>query len=79
MLLSILGMLIVTVFTFNPFFKPTAENDSPKISIPLSWGIAFDFVFVLMFISSILSINPEWVEKSETSKQVRRKKRAING
>lgn len=52
MLFSILGFLIVTIFTFNPF------SERPLITIPLSWGFAFDLVFIMMFIASVLSITP---------------------
>ncbi len=52
MLTSMLGILIVTVYTV-----------SGRIS--LEWGAAFDFVFVLMFIASVLSITPPWLQKEE--------------
>ncbi len=63
MLISILGFLIVSVFTFNPFFHPSEGVEKPKFTIPLPWGIAFDIVFVIMLISSILSITPPELEK----------------
>ncbi len=76
MLISILGILIVTVFTFNPFFKAENSSDSPNISIPLPWGIAFDIVFIIMFISSIISINPPWIEGDAPQKKVKKAKKA---
>jgi len=45
MLTAMLGLIITTVYTtYN--------------KIGLSWGIAFDIVFGLMFFASILSITP---------------------
>ena len=46
MLASILGFLIITVYTASG-------------KIPLTWGFTFDFVLALMFIASVLSITPD--------------------
>ncbi len=46
-LISILGMIITTVFTASG-------------RIELSWGVAFDLVFALMFIASMISITPKF-------------------
>ncbi|MBI2141157.1 hypothetical protein HYU16_01915 [Candidatus Woesearchaeota archaeon] len=46
-LISILGMIITTVFTVSG-------------RIELSWGVAFDLVFALMFIASMMSITPRF-------------------
>jgi hypothetical protein len=44
-LTSLLGLIITTVFTISG-------------RIGVSWGISFDLVFLLMFISSMMSITP---------------------
>ncbi len=44
-LTGMLGLIITTVFTASG-------------RVDLSWGIAFDVVFALMFIASIISISP---------------------
>lgn len=49
-LTAIFGMAITTVFTISG-------------RIPLSWGVAFDIVFALMFISSIISITPRFPDR----------------
>jgi len=46
-LVSIFGLIITTVFTVSG-------------RVNLSWGVAFDLVFLLMFISSMLSISPRF-------------------
>ena len=46
-LVSILGLIITTVFTASA-------------RVPLSWGVAFDLVFALMFIASMISITPRF-------------------
>lgn len=46
-LISILGLIITTVFTVSG-------------RIELSWGVAFDLVFALMFIASMMSITPKF-------------------
>ncbi|MBI2142368.1 hypothetical protein HYU15_02680 [Candidatus Woesearchaeota archaeon] len=50
MITAIIGLMIVTVYTAYG-------------RIDLKWGVAFDFVFAMMFIASILSITPPWMEK----------------
>jgi len=45
MLTSMLGFLLVTVYTFSGRISAT-------------WGFAFDLVFIIMFISSVVSITP---------------------
>lgn len=45
MLTSILGFLVVTIYTASGRF-------------PADWGVSFGLVFVLMFIASIVSITP---------------------
>ncbi len=80
MLISILGILIVSIFTFNPFFVPSGPNDKPKINIDLSYGIAFDIVFFLMLVASILSITPPGIEPVPAAvprKAMSRKKKII--
>ena len=52
MLSSMLGFLIVTVYTFYG-------------RLDLKWGVAFGFVFALMFIASVLSITPPDLDKSD--------------
>lgn len=44
-LTSILGLIITTVFTISG-------------RINLSWGVAFDLVFLIMFLSSMITITP---------------------
>lgn len=46
-LTSILGLIITTVFTASG-------------RVPLSWGVAFDLVFAIMFIASVVSITPRF-------------------
>ena len=46
-LISILGLIITTVFTVSG-------------RIDLSWGVAFDLVFGLMFVASMISITPKF-------------------
>ena len=46
-LIGMLGFIITTVFTVSG-------------RVPLSWGIAFDIVFALMFIASMISITPKF-------------------
>ncbi len=46
-LISILGLIITTVFTASGRVEP-------------SWGVAFDLVFALMFIASMMSITPKF-------------------
>ncbi|MBI2176712.1 hypothetical protein HYU40_05220 [Candidatus Woesearchaeota archaeon] len=46
-LIGLLGFIITTVFTVSG-------------RVPLSWGVAFDIVFVLMFIASMISITPKF-------------------
>ncbi len=46
-LISILGLIITTVFTVSG-------------RIDLSWGVSFDLVFALMFIASMMSITPKF-------------------
>ena len=46
-LISILGLIITTVFTVSG-------------RVDLSWGISFDLVFALMFIASMMSITPKF-------------------
>ncbi len=50
MLTGILGFMITTVYTASG-------------KLPLKWGVAFDLVFILMFIASVLSITPPPVGK----------------
>lgn len=50
MITAIIGLMIVTVYTVDG-------------KIDLKWGVAFDFVFAMMFIASVLSITPPWMEK----------------
>ena len=45
MITSILGFLVVTVYTLYE-----------KIS--LTWGFTFDLIFVIMFVASVASITP---------------------
>ena len=52
MLMSILGILIFTVYTSSG-------------RIPLPWGFAFVFVCFLGFIASMLSITPSWIDPSK--------------
>ncbi|MBI2144931.1 hypothetical protein HYU18_01270 [Candidatus Woesearchaeota archaeon] len=46
-LIAIFGLILTTVFTASG-------------RIPLSWGAAFDLVFALMFIASMISITPRF-------------------
>lgn len=46
-LTSILGLVVTTVFTASG-------------RVPLSWGVAFDLVFALMFLASMVSITPRF-------------------
>lgn len=46
-LIGMLGFIITTVFTVSG-------------RVPLSWGVAFDIVFALMFIASMISITPRF-------------------
>ena len=46
-LISILGLIITTVFTVSG-------------RVDLSWGVAFDLVFGLMFVASMISITPRF-------------------
>lgn len=46
-LIGMLGFIITTVFTVSG-------------RVPLSWGVAFDTVFALMFIASMISITPRF-------------------
>ena len=46
-LISILGLIITTVFTVSG-------------RIDMSWGVAFDLVFGLMFVASMISITPRF-------------------
>lgn len=46
-LTSMLGLIITTVFTVSG-------------RIDVSWGVAFDVVFALMFIASMVSITPRF-------------------
>lgn len=52
MITGIIGFLTVTVYTASG-------------RIGLDWGIAFDFVFGMMFIASVLSITPPGLGKQE--------------
>tara|TARA_Y100000310_G_scaffold308133_1_gene350918 strand:+ start:7803 stop:8030 length:228 start_codon:yes stop_codon:yes gene_type:complete len=45
MLTSMLGFLVVTIYTIYE-------------RISLTWGFAFDLIFVIMFIASVASITP---------------------
>ena len=49
MLTSMLGFLVVTVYTFYG-------------RLPATWGFTFDLIFVIMFIASVLSITPSLKE-----------------
>ena len=46
-LIGMLGLIITTVFTVSG-------------RVPLSWGVAFDLVFALMFVASMISITPKF-------------------
>ena len=46
-LIGMLGFIITTVFTVSG-------------RVPLSWGVAFDLVFALMFVASMISITPKF-------------------
>ncbi len=46
-LIGLMGLIITTVFTASG-------------RVPLSWGVAFDIVFALMFIASMISITPKF-------------------
>lgn len=46
-LVGMLGFIITTVFTVSG-------------RVPLSWGVAFDIVFALMFLASMISITPRF-------------------
>ena len=48
-LTGLMGFIITTVFTVSG-------------RVPLSWGVAFDLVFMLMFISSMISITPRFTD-----------------
>ena len=48
-LTGMLGFIITTVLTASG-------------RAPLSWGVAFDIVFALMFLSSMISITPSFSE-----------------
>ena len=48
-LTGLLGFIITTVLTASG-------------RVPLSWGVAFDIVFALMFIASMVSITPSSTE-----------------
>ena len=49
-LTGMMGFIITTVLTASG-------------RVPLSWGVAFDIVFALMFVSSMVSITPSFLEK----------------
>ncbi len=49
MLTSILGLLVTTVYTAYG-------------RLPLKWGVAFDTVFAIMLVASVISITPKWLE-----------------
>ena len=49
-LTGLMGFIITTVFTASG-------------RVPLSWGVAFDIVFALMFVASMVSITPRFSEK----------------
>lgn len=46
MITAMIGFLVTTVYTVSGKIDP-------------SWGFAFDLVFVIMFIASVISITPE--------------------
>lgn len=46
-LIGLMGFIITTVFMVSG-------------RVPLSWGVAFDIVFALMFIASMISITPKF-------------------
>ena len=48
-LTGLMGFIITTVFTVSG-------------RVPLSWGVAFDLVFALMFVSSMISITPRFTD-----------------
>ena len=48
-LTGLMGFIITTVFTVSG-------------RVPLSWGVAFDIVFILMFTASMISITPRFSE-----------------
>ena len=48
-LTGLMGFIITTIFTVSG-------------RVPLSWGVAFDLVFMLMFISSMISITPRFTD-----------------
>lgn len=69
MLASMFGFLVVTVYAASG-------------RMDLSWGIAADFVFVSMFIASVLSITPPWIGSREVppiAKELESVKRAARG
>ena len=47
MITAMLGFLVVTVYTLYG-------------KINLAWGFAFDLIFVIMFIASVVSITPSF-------------------
>lgn len=49
-LTGLMGFIITTVLTASG-------------RAPVSWGVAFDIVFALMFIASMISITPKFPEK----------------
>ena len=46
-LIGLMGFIITTIFTVSG-------------RVPLSWGVAFDLVFALMFVASMISITPKF-------------------
>ena len=46
-LISLVGLTITTVFTMSG-------------RVPLDWGMAFDVVFAIMFLASMVSITPKF-------------------
>ncbi len=54
MITAMLGFLITTVYTVSGRIDP-------------SWGFAFNLIFLVMFISSVLSITPDPLPKAPSS------------
>jgi len=56
MLTSILGFMVVTTYTLYG-------------RISLTWGFAFDLIFVIMLIASVVSLTPMFPPELDTKKK----------
>ncbi len=63
MIISILGIVISSVYTFSGTFTRIFAFAGPNGG--MSFGIAFLLLFILMFIASVVSITPSFDELKE--------------